>query len=569
MSALPVDLPALKIATGRTIETLVTMTNGNDPFAMHQGGRQEHARWLYEQVWQRLGLGEKEIHIRAIHYKLISQEVAVTLPNGEVFENTENHWRKLDIASRDARYLRLVPYDKIKDQRSEEPVCHLHEEAEGGVGVEDHSPVQIDRVQHQDMTIGTINTWIKNYQSFQYPDLPFPDPELPQLDLYERPDRSSTMHVEIWVEKATMADILDPIARRHHANLVTGVGEQSVTRCFQLIGRAQKSGKPVSILYISDFDPGGLNFPCSVARKLQFMLMQMGLDLGIQLRNIVLTEEQCKQYRLPRTPLKDTERRKDKFEEHYGEGATELDALEALHPGVLANLVTKEVERYRDPDFEDQVGEAIENFEADIDAYNHEKHASCQEDIDALGAEHREDVEALHANLRPLEERFDRAADEFDEAVEPLAIAYKEHADKFNSEIDAIERKRKRLMISFNKRAEAREQRLNEIRQQIADDIRDDPNKPTPDQIEWPHLCVDEDDEPLYDSGRGFLEQTDLFRKHLHKHTESKSTLKRLAKRRRNKIIGLKLLGVIDKKQAQRLIDNPDLPVPDDPDDDE
>src|SRR5260370_14503453 len=117
--------------------------------------------------------------------------------------------------------------------------------------------------------------------------------------------------------------------------------------------------------------------------------------------------------------MKDTERGKGKFEEHYGEGATELDALEALHPGVLANLVTKEVERYRDPDFEDQVDEAIEDFEADIDAYNDEKHASYQEDIDALGAEHREDVKALHTNLRPLEERIDRAADDFDEAVEP------------------------------------------------------------------------------------------------------------------------------------------------------
>ena len=53
-------------------------------------------------------------------------------------------------------------------------------------------------------------------------------------------------------------------------------------------------------------------------------------------------------YNLPRTPIKDTERRKDKFEQTFGVGATELDALEALHPGELARLLNAELDNWLD-----------------------------------------------------------------------------------------------------------------------------------------------------------------------------------------------------------------------------
>jgi hypothetical protein len=77
-------------------------------------------------------------------------------------------------------------------------------------------------------------------------------------------------------------------------------------------------------------------------------LRQDNPELDIQVRPIVLTHEQCVAYELPRTPIKDTERRAAKFEERFGEGATELDALEALHPGQLQRIVETEVARYYD-----------------------------------------------------------------------------------------------------------------------------------------------------------------------------------------------------------------------------
>ena len=72
--------------------------------------------------------------------------------------------------------------------------------------------------------------------------------------------------------------------------------------------------------------------PKAVARKVEFTIAKFNLDVDLELIPLVLTPDQCRDYRLPRTPIKESERRKDRFEQTFGVGATELDALEALHP---------------------------------------------------------------------------------------------------------------------------------------------------------------------------------------------------------------------------------------------
>jgi len=41
--------------------------------------------------------------------------------------------------------------------------------------------------------------------------------------------------------------------------------------------------------------------------------------------------------------------REQRFESTFGAGAVELDALEALHPGLLARIVRDHVSIYHDP----------------------------------------------------------------------------------------------------------------------------------------------------------------------------------------------------------------------------
>jgi hypothetical protein len=116
--------------------------------------------------------------------------------------------------------------------------------------------------------------------------------------------------------------------------------------------------------------------PVAVARKIEHRLYLRNLrELDIQVRPIALTLEQCQHYRLPRTPLKDTERRAAVFEDRYGEGATELDALEALHPGELHGIIEGEVGRYFDSDLADAVNDTATEIEESITEITGEVHA--------------------------------------------------------------------------------------------------------------------------------------------------------------------------------------------------
>ena len=75
------------------------------------------------------------------------------------------------------------------------------------------------------------------------------------------PDIVEDYAIEIWAEKSTMNDVLEPLARRLDVTLVTGVGELSHTHCNMLVKRALAHGRKTRILYISDFDPAGDGMP--------------------------------------------------------------------------------------------------------------------------------------------------------------------------------------------------------------------------------------------------------------------------------------------------------------------
>ncbi len=61
-----------------------------------------------------------------------------------------------------------------------------------------------------------------------------------------------------------------------------------------------------------------------------------------------LTLDQVQYYQLPRTPIKETERRRGGFEGRYGEDAVELDALEALYLVLSSlNMARKQVSLWR------------------------------------------------------------------------------------------------------------------------------------------------------------------------------------------------------------------------------
>lgn len=315
-------------AIGRPVKDLIALAPVNDPFYAGVGHRGKAAEW-FGSIWDNYGTAGA--HLRRIHYRLVSppEGVRILLPDGREYQNTEKDWQYLCSASLAARYLDLVPFDGLVDRRNGEPMIFA-------------APADAVPEEVETHVVGGVDVDV---------------PDLPILPFYGRPNIPTVQEfiIEVWIEKSTQNDWLVPLCERRGVNLVVGIGEQSETRSRELAQRSAQYGAPVRVVYLSDFDPAGRSMPKAVARKVEFTIAKFGLDADLRIIPLVLTPDQCAEYRLPRIPIKDTERRRDKFEETFGVGAAELDALEALHPGEMSRLVEIEIDNYLDSDLHNRV----------------------------------------------------------------------------------------------------------------------------------------------------------------------------------------------------------------------
>ena len=127
-------LKALARRLRRPLETLYALSGGNDPFIADVPARRAAAEWV-TQIWDAVGilLGA---HVRRVFYRMVSQAMPFTMLNGELFINTDDCWNYLCSASRDARYLDLIPADDVVDRRNAEPTINLLNEVADDGAVE-------------------------------------------------------------------------------------------------------------------------------------------------------------------------------------------------------------------------------------------------------------------------------------------------------------------------------------------------------------------------------------------------------------------------------------------------
>jgi hypothetical protein len=301
---------------------------------------------------------------RSYHHQIISQNPPVLMPNGLPYENTETCWSMLNLASKAARYLQLVDPGAFNDRRNPDPIVHAS-----------HG-------------LANPEVWVNS--RLWGPHLRLPDvPELPSYRVSGYTAEQAS-HLELWCEKSTMNDVLEPLCRAYGMNLQTGLGELSITATLALVHRLEEAGKPARIFYVSDFDPAGQSMPVSVSRKVEYFVRTLGLDLDVRVFPVILTVEQVQYYQLPRTPIKEAERRRIGFEDRYGEGAVELDALEALYPGELQGLLRQCIECYYDPTLEPRSREAQARLEHDLGLIWQQVVGRFTEDIEGLRAVYAE-----------------------------------------------------------------------------------------------------------------------------------------------------------------------------------
>jgi hypothetical protein len=163
--------------------------------------------------------------------------------------------------------------------------------------------------------------------------------------------------------------------------------------------RAHEDTRPAVVLYFSDFDPAGWAMPANVSRKLQALAVEQFPDLQIEVHAVALTLDQVREYDLPSTPLRETERRGDRWREVMGREQTEIDALAALRPGVLRDIAETAVEPFFDYSLGDRAGEAHYQWHTEAIA-----RLEGHPDYQAVCAEIEEALEAVDAAVKHLGE---------------------------------------------------------------------------------------------------------------------------------------------------------------------
>lgn len=347
---------------GLGLGALTVLAPQNDPFRVDTPAGHRDGEWLAVQAAERLG-AVRTIHLRGLHYALLG----ATKPDGLPYTNTDRDWQWLQAgAAKAARWLGYIPFDRIRDARNNEPVVHRHERS-------DCEPY---------ISIGGVRVEI-------------PDELTPSVDVDNFVGEQSHKIVLVG-EKTSLEDVLAPIAESRKADLYLPSGEISDTLAHQMAEVAYEDGRPLVVFYLGDCDPSGWQMPVSLARKLQALETLCFNGLTWELHPICLTPGQVKEYRLPSTPMKPTEKRAGKWFSAMGVEQTEIDALATLQPDLLRDIVLAAVNPFYDTSLDRRVSEARNEWRFRAQAMLEDQLG--QERLDAMRAE-------AEAKLHSLEEQ--------------------------------------------------------------------------------------------------------------------------------------------------------------------
>lgn len=125
-----------------------------------------------------------------------------------------------------------------------------------------------------------------------------------RADLWQQAEH----YVEVWVESRSIAGVVQDDCQELAVNLYPAGGFSSITLAYEAAEyiNQDSAGKPVTILYVGDYDPAGVLIDVALERELR-----THLDSGINLtfERIGITVDQIKLHDLPTKPRKLTDKR--------------------------------------------------------------------------------------------------------------------------------------------------------------------------------------------------------------------------------------------------------------------
>jgi len=450
-------LKELAAELGVPAKKLLAMAPQRDPF--NKGTPADWATaWWFREMNARFGY--EGIHLRRLHYRVSNLgEGRVLLWDGVTpYENNSYCWNKIQEAFTAARILGLVDAEAFVERR-------VKASRVDSFGVNGMPEPQFS---------------VDTPYFYGLPDAPYSTmPNLvgdtsiyatgPSYSVsgYVYDPRLQPYVVEIWDEKSGDMDVLRGIARMYGINYQPGVGYASITNIKRMLKRLAEYGKPGRILYVSDFDDAGQNMPIQVARHSQFScweLTEVAREVApeIMVDNAALTAEQIERLNLP---------------SFAGTNKTEIDALEALHPGELRRILTERIEELQDLRLETKVAGA-----------GREASEAVREKVDAVMEEHRGRLEEIQ---REAQEVVDRYRSYYRLLGEQMSDRYERLGERYE-----------RHIADLKEAAEREHADIEEALENLEVDLP-----------ELPEAEVKETDGWLFDSRRDFLEQTQRFRR--------------------------------------------------------
>ena len=350
-----------------------------DPYRLDTPAGHRDGAWVAEQLERAVGFSRR-IHWRGLHYAIVAAGDVIK-PNGEPYRNTDDDWLWLsDSAGKAARWLGLVPFERIIDNRNSDPVIHRKAKV-------------------------APRSWLSIELDIMIPDADDIDPCAGVSDFEGRQPYA----LAIFGEKASLEDGLLPIARRFEADIYLPSGEISDTLLWRMGRERRADGRPLAVFILADFDPAGHQMAVSIGRKLQALRDLCFPEFKFEVVPVALTVQQVRDLNLPSTPLKETEKRADRWREAFGIEQTEIDALATLRPRDLEMIVEAAIEPYIDLSLSSRVADARLDWE---DAA--QRALEDQIDADALAAirgRAAERLEALRAEIDAINDQLRVAVD--------------------------------------------------------------------------------------------------------------------------------------------------------------